>query len=116
MSNNSSSLRQLILAEEGKLSLGSPVSQFLPELKNLEVGVDMADGSLTRKLPQREITVHHDFAPAHLGTHLWVARPVGGQAPLCRQRRRQSRTFPRQIHRQAGNAAIAVRARRGVGL
>ena len=47
----------LIEVEERKLSLGAPIRQFIPELKSLEVGVEMADGSLTRKPPGREITV-----------------------------------------------------------
>lgn len=51
------SLAAMILVEEGKLSLGSPAAQFLPELKSLEVGVELADGSLTRRAPRREITV-----------------------------------------------------------
>ena len=64
----------MILAEEGKLSLGSPVSQFLPQLKNLEVGVEMADGCLTRKSPRREITVQDLLRHTSGFTYGWLGR------------------------------------------
>jgi len=51
------SLAAMMLVEEGKLSLTSPVSQYLPELKNLKVGLEAADGSLSLAPPRREATV-----------------------------------------------------------
>ena len=68
------SLAAMILIEEGKLSLGAPIGQFLPELKNLEVGVEMADGSLTRKPPGREITVQDLLRHTSGFTYGWLGR------------------------------------------
>jgi CubicO group peptidase (beta-lactamase class C family) len=68
------SLAAMILVEESKLSLGSPIAQFLPELKNLEVGVEMADGSLTRKSPRREITVQDLLRHTSGFTYGWLGR------------------------------------------
>ncbi len=51
----------LMLAEEGKLQLMDPVSVYLPQLKQLQVGVEIKDGSGERRLmlepARREITV-----------------------------------------------------------
>lgn len=51
----------LMLAEEGKLQLMNPVSVYLPQLKQLQVGVETKDGSGERRLmlepARREITV-----------------------------------------------------------
>lgn len=51
----------LMLAEEGKLQLMDPVAVYLPQLKQLQVGVEVKDGSGGRSLllepARREITV-----------------------------------------------------------
>lgn len=51
----------LMLAEEGKLQIMDPASRYLPELKSLQVGVELRDGSGERRLVlepmRREITV-----------------------------------------------------------
>lgn len=51
----------LMLAEEGKLQLMDPASVYLPQLKNLQVGVEVKDGSGARRLmiepARREVTV-----------------------------------------------------------
>ncbi len=51
----------LMLAEEGKLQLMDPASVYLPQLKNLQVGVEVKDGSGERRLvlepARREVTV-----------------------------------------------------------
>jgi CubicO group peptidase (beta-lactamase class C family) len=51
----------LMLAEEGKLQLMNPVSVYLPQLKQLQVGVEVKDGSGERRLTlepaRREITM-----------------------------------------------------------
>jgi CubicO group peptidase (beta-lactamase class C family) len=51
----------LMLAEEGKLQLMDPVSVYLPQLKQLRVGVEMKDGGGDRRLvlepAHREITI-----------------------------------------------------------
>ncbi len=56
------SVAALILIEEGKMGLADPVSQYLPELKNLKVGVEKqgADGKPTLDLvaSRRDMTVH----------------------------------------------------------
>lgn len=51
----------LMLAEEGKLQLMDPASVYLPQLKNLQVGVEVKEGGGDRRLAlepaRREITV-----------------------------------------------------------
>jgi CubicO group peptidase (beta-lactamase class C family) len=51
----------LMLAEEGKLQLMNPVSVYLPQLKQLQVGVEVKDGGGDRRLmlepARREVTV-----------------------------------------------------------
>jgi CubicO group peptidase (beta-lactamase class C family) len=51
----------LMLAEEGKLQLMDPASVYLPQLKNLQVGVEIKEGSGERRLAlepaRREVTV-----------------------------------------------------------
>lgn len=51
----------LMLAEEGKLQLMDPASVYLPQLKNLQVGVEVREGSGERRLTlepaRREVTV-----------------------------------------------------------
>jgi CubicO group peptidase (beta-lactamase class C family) len=56
------SVAAMMLVEEGKLQLGDPVSAYLPEFKNLKVGVERKpDGSdkpeLTLETPNREMTI-----------------------------------------------------------
>jgi CubicO group peptidase (beta-lactamase class C family) len=52
----------LMLAEEGKLRLHDPVSLYLPELKDMKVGVEVRDGAGERQLitepARRPITIH----------------------------------------------------------
>lgn len=51
----------LMLAEEGRLQLMDPASVYLPQLKNLQVGVEVKDGNGERRLvlepARREVTV-----------------------------------------------------------
>ncbi|WP_198683091.1 serine hydrolase domain-containing protein [Peristeroidobacter agariperforans] len=51
----------LMLAEEGKLQLMDPASVYLPQLKSLQVGVEVQEGSGERRLAlepaRREVTV-----------------------------------------------------------
>lgn len=51
----------LMLAEQGKLQLMDPVSTYLPQLRNLQVGVEVQDGSGERRLvlepARRAVTV-----------------------------------------------------------
>lgn len=51
----------LMLAEEGKLQLMDPASVYLPQLKNLQVGVEVKEGSGERRLAfepaRREVSV-----------------------------------------------------------
>ena len=56
------SLAIMILAEEGKIQLNVPVSQYLPEFKNLKVGVEKKDPATSKtelvlETPSREMTV-----------------------------------------------------------
>ena len=55
------SVAAMVLVEEGKMLLGDPVSTFLPELKNLKVGVEKTDatGAKTLELAAaaREMTI-----------------------------------------------------------
>lgn len=48
----------MMLAEEGKIDLGAPVSQYLPEFKDLKVGVEKAGSKeLSLEAPARAMTV-----------------------------------------------------------
>ncbi|MBZ5625500.1 MAG: beta-lactamase family protein [Acidobacteriia bacterium] len=51
MSKPITSVAIMILAEEGKLDIGAPVAQYLPEFKDVKVGVEGA-------APKRPMTVH----------------------------------------------------------
>lgn len=55
------SLAIMMLAEEGKLSIGHPVSRYLPAFKDLQVGVEKRNGDgsveVVRQPMQREMTV-----------------------------------------------------------
>jgi len=52
----------LMLMEEGRLVLADPVARYLPELQNLQVGVEHSDVAgmreLTLERPKRPMTVH----------------------------------------------------------
>ena len=57
------SVAVMMLVEEGKIQLQDPVSVYLPELKDLKVGVERkAEGSdkleLALETPKREMTIH----------------------------------------------------------
>lgn len=47
----------LMLAEEGKISLDDPISKYLPELKDLKVGVEGPDGQFKLVPCEKEITI-----------------------------------------------------------
>lgn len=56
------SLAIMMLVEEGKIQLGYPVSRYLPEFKELKVGIEKTDAATGRKElvlvpPDREMTV-----------------------------------------------------------
>ena len=51
MSKPITSVAAMILAEEGKLDIAAPVAQYLPEFKDVKVGVEKA-------APKRPMTVH----------------------------------------------------------
>jgi len=55
------SVAAMILVEEGRLVLADPVSRYLPEMKDLKVGVDQRDGDgqtrLVLESARREMTV-----------------------------------------------------------
>jgi len=60
------SVAAMVLVEEGKLQLGDPVSVYLPEFKNLKVGVERkTEGSdkpeLVLETPKREMTIQDLF-------------------------------------------------------
>jgi len=48
----------LMLMEEGRFLLTTPVSEFLPEFKDVRVGVTGADGRQELVRPRREVNVH----------------------------------------------------------
>ena len=50
MSKPITSVAAMILAEQGKLDIGAPVAQYLPEFKNVQVGVEKVP-------PKRPMTV-----------------------------------------------------------
>jgi CubicO group peptidase (beta-lactamase class C family) len=55
------SLSVMMLVEEGKVNLDDPLSRYLPEFRNLQVGVEKAEGGgapqLVLEPAQREITI-----------------------------------------------------------
>lgn len=56
-------LATMMLVEEGKISLFAPVSQYLPEFKDLKIGVDRKDPAtgkteLVLEMPSRAMTIH----------------------------------------------------------
>ena len=51
------SVAVLMLMEEGKISLDDPISKYLPELKDLKVGVEGSDGKFELVPTKREITI-----------------------------------------------------------
>lgn len=51
------SVAVLRLMEEGKISLDEPISKYIPELKELKVGVEGPDGKFEMVPPKREITI-----------------------------------------------------------
>jgi CubicO group peptidase (beta-lactamase class C family) len=62
MSKPVTSVAVMMLAEEGKIDLLTPVSHYLPEFKDVKVGVEKADPStgkptLTLEAPERPMTV-----------------------------------------------------------
>jgi CubicO group peptidase (beta-lactamase class C family) len=56
------SVAAMMLVEEGRLQLGDPVSKYLPELKDLKVGIEKADAAGAKTLElvpaARQITIH----------------------------------------------------------
>ncbi len=56
------SVAVMMLVEEGKLALADPASKYLPELKNLQVGVDRSDAAGAKTLDLvpsvREMSIH----------------------------------------------------------
>jgi CubicO group peptidase (beta-lactamase class C family) len=56
------SVAAMMLVEDGKLNLGAPVSQYLPEFKDVKVGIEKKDDSdkvqLLLEAPQRAMSVH----------------------------------------------------------
>ena len=47
----------MMLAEEGRLDIAAPVSQYLPELKDVQVGVENPGGELSMAPQKRPMTV-----------------------------------------------------------
>jgi len=52
------SLATLMLAEEGRLQLGDPVSLYLPEFANQKVAVETGKGAVRLQPAERDATVH----------------------------------------------------------
>ena len=51
------SVAAMMLVEEGRLGLHEPVSKYLPEFKDMTVGVEAADGTFTTVPAKRQISV-----------------------------------------------------------
>jgi CubicO group peptidase (beta-lactamase class C family) len=51
------SVGAMILVEEGRLDLHEPISKYLPEFKDMVVGVEAADGTFSTVPAKRQITV-----------------------------------------------------------
>jgi CubicO group peptidase (beta-lactamase class C family) len=57
MSKPITTVAAMMLAEEGRLDIAAPVSQYLPELKDVQVGVENPGGELTMVPQKRPMTV-----------------------------------------------------------
>src|SRR5712671_3651763 len=75
------SVAVMMLVEEGRLQITEPVSKYIPELKNLKVGVEKTDDAGNKKLElvpaAREITLQDLLR--HLRPHLRRVRQVAGE-------------------------------------
>jgi CubicO group peptidase (beta-lactamase class C family) len=69
----------MMLVEEGKLSLPAPVSRYLPEFKDLKVGVEKKDESGKTQLvledPVRDMTVYDLLRHWSVSTWMSTSRP-----------------------------------------
>ena len=77
----------MMLAEEGKLRLANPVSTYLPELKNLQVGVEVAGadgqaGAAARAGAARDVGAGP--AAPHFRADLRAVRRFAGEAGVSR--------------------------------
>src|SRR5262249_45733943 len=63
MSKPVTSVAAMMLVEEGRLDLAAPVSQYLPEFKDMMVGVEMTDpaSGRTRLEPQKRPMIVKDL-------------------------------------------------------
>lgn len=91
MSKPITSMALLMLAEEGRLAIGDPVAQYLPEFSDLQVGrpVTGADGAVTlvRESAARAMTLHdllrhtsglgYGFIGTHPAKQAYVEAQVG---------------------------------------
>ncbi len=57
MSKPITTVAAMMLAEEGRLDIAAPVSQYLPELKDVQVGVENPGGELAMAPQKRPMTV-----------------------------------------------------------
>jgi hypothetical protein len=66
------SLAAMMLVEEAKLSLSTPVSEYLPVLKGLQVGHQRSDGVLDLEPCRREVTILDLFRHTSGFTYGWI--------------------------------------------
>ena len=66
------SLAAMMLVEEAKLSLSTPVSEYLPVLKGLQVGHQRSDGGLDLEPCRREVTILDLFRHTSGFTYGWI--------------------------------------------
>ena len=78
MSKPITSVAIMMLAEEGKLDIGAPVAQYLPEFKDVRVGVEKA-------APKRADDRARSAAP-HFRSHLRHLRQFAGRRAVQEER------------------------------
>ena len=76
----------MMLAEEGKIDVMAPVMQYLPEFKDVKVGVEKMDPAtgkptLSLEAPARPMTIQ-DLLRHTFGDSVWAVRQLAGSSGL----------------------------------
>jgi CubicO group peptidase (beta-lactamase class C family) len=108
------SVAAMILVEEGRMQLADPVTKYIPELKDLKVGVEKG-GTLELVAARRPITIQ-DLMRHTSGFTLWRVRQVAREGPVHEERRRQRRSHQHRVREEARDRAACLPAGQHVGL
>jgi CubicO group peptidase (beta-lactamase class C family) len=91
MSKPITSVALMMLVEEGKIQLENPLSDYLPEFKGGQVGVEKVNGDGKTGIVSRTREARNDDSgpsPSHLRAHVRLPRQVARQAGLSRHQAR----------------------------